>query len=88
VTASDVTFSPNPFNTQSIVSFAVTRDDVAVLEVFTATGVKVMELFRGAVQANRRYELSIGGTELADGVYIYRFTTSAGTQTGNLVHVR
>jgi len=58
------------------------------LEVYTATGVKVAVLFDGAVKARETNSVSLDGSNLADGMYIYRLVTSAGTYTGSLNRIK
>jgi len=91
VTMSDnatVTAYPNPFNVNSTIAFTLTNDDDVTLEVYTATGVKVAVLFDGAVKARQTNSVSLDGSNLADGMYIYRLVTSAGTYTGSLNRIK
>ena len=84
-----VTAAPNPFSANSVINFALPVDDSNVtLEVYSVTGQKVAELFRGSVKANATYNVTLDGGQMADGMYIYRLVTSGGAYTGNLVRVK
>ena len=79
---------PNPFAANSTIEFTVGSDDNVTLEVYSITGQKVAELFRGNVEANHKYSATLEGANLSAGMYIYRLVTSNGAYTGNIVRVK
>jgi hypothetical protein len=79
---------PNPFAVNSTIEFTMSHDDNVALEVFSVTGQKVAQLFSGNVEANKVYSVSLDGSGLADGMYIYRLVTTDGSYTGNIVRVK
>ncbi|HZG01056.1 MAG TPA: hypothetical protein VEY71_08640, partial [Chitinophagales bacterium] len=89
IAATVVTCSPNPFLSSSDISFTLPQEDSeVVLEVFNTIGLKVAEVFRGPVRAGVRNTATFNGSEMAEGIYIYRLTSTLGVHTGYLVRAR
>ncbi len=70
-----VTSSPNPTDALSFVSFSVPTEGTASLEVYDMSGRVVDALFTGMAQPNNEYRFEFDGSNLPNGVYIYRLTT-------------
>jgi hypothetical protein len=70
------------------IDFITPADELVTLEVFNVTGVKVAELFRGQVKGGVKQSVLFNNDNYAEGMYIYRLTTSEGSFTGNIVIVR
>ncbi|MCZ4409762.1 T9SS type A sorting domain-containing protein [Cryomorphaceae bacterium 1068] len=66
---------PNPTEGQSNVTFTVAEDSYTTLEVFDMSGRLVDGLFAGNAQAGNDYRFEFDGSNLPNGVYIYRLTT-------------
>ena len=84
--------APNPFNSQTVISWFQLQSGPARLEVFALTGQRVAVLHVGPNQAGM-HRLSWDGRDdqgrpLASGVYVYRLLTSAGAQTRKLTLLR
>jgi len=64
---------PNPFNTNTNITFSVgqSNDNVKV-EMFNAIGERVAILFNGAVEADRMYTVEFNGANMPAGIYTYR----------------
>ena len=68
---------PNPFNSETILSYTLPTASDIRLEVFTLSGQRVAVLHEG-FQAAGYHTLSMDASALASGVYLYRLTTPAG----------
>ncbi len=79
---------PNPMTDKANIDFITPSDEMVTLEVFSITGVKVADLFRGQVKAGVKQSVTFNNDNYAEGMYIYRLTTSEGAFTGNIVIVR
>lgn len=70
---------PNPFNPSTSISFSVPSSEVR-LEVFDALGRSVNVLVDGRLAAGT-YDVTMDGTGLSSGVYIYRLSAGEKTDT-------
>ena len=68
---------PNPFNSETVLSYTLPTASDIRLEVFTLNGQRVAVLYEG-FQAAGYHTLSMDASALASGVYLYRLTTSEG----------
>jgi hypothetical protein len=75
---------PNPFITQTTISFTIPSEGVVFLEVYDIRGFEVMNLFAGKKQAGT-YQVKIDAGNLPDGVYYYRLTGGDFSQTKKMV---
>ncbi len=84
--------TPNPFNSQTVLSYFLLRPGLARLEVFALTGQRVAVLHEGAGKAGLHRlhwdGRSDQGRPLASGVYVYRLVTGDGVQTRKLTLLR
>ena len=84
--------APNPFNSQTVISWFQLEPGVAHLEVFAVTGQRVAMLHQGPKRAGLhrlRWDGRDGrGRLLASGVYVYRLVTSEAVQTRKLTLLR
>ena len=83
---------PNPFNSQTVISWFQLEAGPASLEVYTLTGQRVAVLIRGPHKAGLHRLAWDGrddqGRPAASGVYVYRLVTPAGAQTRKLTLLR
>ena len=84
--------APNPFNSQTVLSYFLNAPGPARLEVFTLTGQRVAILHQGPQQAgyhrlhwNGRDD---AGRPVASGMYLYRLVTDEGVLTRKLTLLR
>ncbi len=84
--------APNPFNSQTVLSYFLLEPGPARLEVFSMIGQRVAVLRQGHQQAgyhrlrwNGRDDV---GRPLASGIYLYRLVTDEGILTRKLVLLR
>ena len=84
--------APNPFNSQTILSYFLHASGPARLEVFSLTGQRVAVLHQGPQQAgyhrlhwNGRDD---AGRPVASGMYLYRLVTDEGILTRKLMLLR
>ena len=68
---------PNPFNSETVLSYTLPTAADIRLEVFTLSGQRVAVLHEG-FQAAGYHTLSLDAAGLASGVYLYRLTTPEG----------
>ncbi len=84
--------APNPFNSQTVISYFLLATGPARLELFALTGQRVAVLSRGQQKAGR-HRLSWDGRDdegrpLASGIYLYRLVTDEGIRTRKLTLLR
>ena len=68
---------PNPFNSETVLSYTLPTASDIRLEVFTLNGQRVAVLHEG-FQVAGYHTISIDASDLASGVYLYRLTTPEG----------
>ena len=68
---------PNPFNSETILSYTLPTASAVRLEVFTLNGQRVAILHEG-FQAAGYHTIAMDASALASGVYLYRLTTPEG----------
>jgi hypothetical protein len=66
---------PNPFNPTTKIDYQVPVDAKVIMEVYSITGQKVMQLVNQQMSAGY-YTVDFGASKLSSGVYIYRLTAS------------
>jgi hypothetical protein len=66
---------PNPFNPTTKIDYQVPVDAKVIMEVYSITGQKVVELVNQDQQAGF-YSVNFGASKLASGVYIYRIAAT------------
>jgi hypothetical protein len=82
---------PNPFNPETTIEFAVPEgfSETVELSIFNVLGQRVRTLVNGYMPAGRYAKIwnatSDGGQKVASGVYFYRFSAGAFTQTRKLL---
>ena len=84
--------APNPFNSQTVISWFLLRPGAARVEVFALTGQRVTVLYQGPRKAGVHRVHWDGrddrGRPLASGVYLYRLVTDERVQTRKLTLLR
>ncbi len=84
--------APNPFNSQTVISYFLLATGPARLELFALTGQRVAVLSRGQQKAGRHRLHWDGrddeGRPLASGIYLYRLVTDEGIRTRKLTLLR
>ena len=83
---------PNPFNSETVISWFLQRPGPARVEVFSLTGQRLVVLHQGWQEAGY-HRLNWSGRDeegqpLASGVYLYRLVTSEGVLTRKLTLLR
>ena len=68
---------PNPFNSETVLSYTLPTASDIRLEVFTLNGQRVAILHEG-FQAAGYHTIAMDASDLASGVYLYRLTTPEG----------
>jgi len=61
---------PNPFNTNTVVSFTVHQESLTKLQVFDYTGRIVSTLFNDITVADKLYKLEFNSQNLQQGIYL------------------
>ena len=84
--------APNPFNSETVISWFLLRPGPARMEVFALTGQRVAVLHGGTKKAGVHRVHWDGrddqGRQLASGVYLYRLSTAEDVQTRKLTLLR
>ena len=84
--------APNPFNSETVISWFLLRPGPARVEVFSLTGQRVAVLHQGPNKAGVHRVHWNGrddrGRPLASGVYLYRLVTTGNVQTRKLTLLR
>ncbi len=80
--------APNPFNSQTVISYFLQQPGLVRLEIFALNGQRVAVLSEGQQQAGH-YRFHWNGRDdagraLASGIYLYRLMTAEGTLTRKL----
>ena len=78
---------PNPFNRQTVLSFALPGETKVRIEVFNTRGERVAIAFDGTAHAGLN-AVSFDAGDLASGVYAYRLTGPAFKRTGKMTLIR
>lgn len=71
---------PNPFNPTTNINFSIPVSEQVALDVFDASGKKIME-FANRVYSAGTHTISFDGKGLSSGVYIYKLTAGNFIQT-------
>jgi len=78
---------PNPFNPSTTINFTLTADNQVSLIVYNAIGEQVKVLYSGMLEAGV-HSFNFNGDELPSGLYIYKLSTSSGTQVRKMMLVK
>ena len=84
--------APNPFNSETVLSYSLPAAGPARVEVFSLTGQRVAVLHQGPQSAGHHRlhwnGLDAEGRPLASGIYLYRLATDFGVLTRKLMLLR
>ena len=84
--------APNPFNSETVLSYSLPAAGPARVEVFSLTGQRVVVLHQGLQSAGHHRlhwnGLDAEGRPLASGIYLYRLATDFGVLTRKLMLLR
>lgn len=84
-----VSVMPNPFSATTTLQLTLPADDDRVtLDLYTATGQHVINLFVGPAEAGRTYSMQADLRHLPNGLFRYRLVTSTEVTTGQLIKIR
>ena len=78
---------PNPFNSETVLSYTLPTASAIRLEVFALNGQRVAVLHEG-FQAAGYHTIALDASDLASGVYLYRLTTPEGRFTQKFTLLR
>jgi hypothetical protein len=78
---------PNPFVQQATFTFALPSPEYVRLAVYDVLGREVVVLANGLVEAGQ-HEARFDGSDLPNGVYLWRLEAGAEVQTGQLTLLR
>ena len=81
--------APNPFNSQTVIAYALSQPELVRLEIFSLTGQRVAVLQQGLQQAGyhqlRWQGRDDAGRPVATGIYLYRLVTEKESLTRKLI---
>jgi gluconolactonase len=75
---------PNPFNPTTRINYSVPKKDYISLKVYNLLGEEVMTLFEDIRQPGN-YEVTLDGTKLPGGVYLYRLMVNNFAETRKFI---
>ncbi|MBC8044160.1 MAG: T9SS type A sorting domain-containing protein [Rhizobacter sp.] len=78
---------PNPFNPSTTIAYAVAKGGDVSLKVYDVLGREVMTLVSGRREAGR-YAARFDASRFSSGVYFYKFTSAAFTETKKMMLVK
>ncbi len=68
---------PNPTRAQSFVTFSNPREAYTTLEVYDMSGRMIERLYQGMTSPDQDYRFEFDGSNLPNGVYLYRLNTES-----------
>jgi hypothetical protein len=78
---------PNPFNPTTTISYELPKDAYVKIKVYNSSGQKVKTLANG-FQVSGKHEVVFDGTNLASGIYFYKFETDNFTSVKKILLVK
>jgi len=82
-----VTTNPNPFNPITTISYSIKTPSHVKLYIYSITGQKVATLVDGTMTAGT-HSVQFDGSNLASGMYFYRFTSPGFEKQGKMLLVK
>ncbi len=79
---------PNPFNPSTSISFTIPNSSYVTLEVFDVLGRKVSVIESDAYYSSGTHTVSFNASNLASGVYLYRFSTNSNSLSKKMVLIK
>ena len=76
--SSTLKVAPNPASNQTTLTFVVSANAQATVQVFDLSGKHQSKVFEGAIEANKVYKQPISTANLPAGVYVVQLTTDNG----------
>ena len=76
---------PNPFNPSTTIEFALPHATTVTIRVYTALGQQVDTILLDKKMGAGVHKVTFSGTNLSNGVYIYRITTPEFSQTRKMI---
>jgi hypothetical protein len=78
---------PNPFNPETVISFAIPSTSNVKLAIYDILGREVIVLVNEMMDEGR-HDIHFDGSKLSSGVYIYRLTTKDFTASRKMMVVK
>ena len=76
---------PNPFQTNTTISFSLTKDEEYSLAVYDTRGALIENLQKGKGKVNQPIQVLWNGGNLPKGIFIIKLTTGSGTQQVRII---
>ena len=76
--------SPNPFSSQTNITFAIPEQDYISLRISDAIGKEIATVYEGTLEAGK-YSMVFNASNLPHGVYFYRLSTPSGSLVKQMV---
>jgi len=78
---------PNPFNPETMINFAIPKNEFVNIKVYDVLGREVMTLVNEKLNAGY-YEFSFNASALSSGMYFYKMTTNSFSEIKRMVLVK
>lgn len=76
---------PNPFNPATKIDYDLPQDSRVSLRIYDISGKEVMNIINNEFQASGYYTMTLNASNLASGVYFYRFIAAGNVSSSNIV---
>ena len=75
---------PNPFNPETKIKFVIGSEEFVTLTVYNIIGQEIETIISGNMEPGE-YEVTFDGSNLSNGVYLYKLTAGSFTETKRMV---
>ncbi len=86
-TIDSVAVTPNPFNPSTTISYTIVDDGQVTLAIYNFAGQKVATLVNSSMPAGKHHA-TFDGSNLASGMYFYRFESANVMENGKMLLVK
>lgn len=84
----DVSASPNPFKDLATIKYVLPQKGLVTLILYNGLGEQILELVTDSAQESGSYEYGFNGSNLPNGVYLYKLIYNNNTITKRLILAR
>ena len=78
---------PNPFSSETIISFSIPRSEKATLKIYNLKGKEITTLFSGRMPAGS-HSFTWDGSDMKSGIYVYQLRTKTNVFTKRMLFIK